>query len=175
MALVGAGGDRSMASDRGDAPELRADDLDVAWLDGCHTLHLSGYALLREPIASAAERAAAAARQMGARVSVDLASWNALRSGGSDVLARLGRIGPDVVFASEAERDALGGDIAAEWVLKRGAGGIVVDGRALEARPGAVVDTTGAGDALAAGFLVGGAEVALDAAARCVAKLGSLP
>ena len=112
---------------------------------------------------------------MGARVSVDLASWNALRAGGSDVLARLGRIGPDVVFASEPERDALGGEIAAEWVLKRGAGGIVVDGRALEARPGAVVDTTGAGDALAAGFLVGGPEVALDAAARCVAKLGSLP
>jgi sugar/nucleoside kinase (ribokinase family) len=38
-----------------------------------------------------------------------------------------------------------------------------------------VVDTTGAGDAFAAGFLVGGADAALDAAARCVAKMGAMP
>ena len=43
-----------------------------------------------------------------------------------------------------------------------------------------VVDPTGAGDALAAGFLLGGsleeaARRGLDAAARCVAKVGSLP
>src|SRR5438034_8617524 len=36
--------------------------------------------------------------------------------------------------------------------------------------PADVVDTTGAGDALAAGFLVGGVEVGLAAAARCVAR-----
>ena len=38
-----------------------------------------------------------------------------------------------------------------------------------------VVDTTGAGDALAAGFVVGGVELALEAAARCVSKLGAMP
>ena len=32
-----------------------------------------------------------------------------------------------------------------------------------------------AGDALAAGYLVGGPELALQAAARCVAQLGSMP
>jgi ribokinase len=37
------------------------------------------------------------------------------------------------------------------------------------------VDTTGAGDAFAAGFLVGGPELALEAAARCVSKMGALP
>jgi sugar/nucleoside kinase (ribokinase family) len=37
------------------------------------------------------------------------------------------------------------------------------------------VDATGAGDALAAGFLVGGPELALRTAARCVAKLGAMP
>jgi sugar/nucleoside kinase (ribokinase family) len=37
------------------------------------------------------------------------------------------------------------------------------------------VDTTGAGDALAAGFLIGGPELGLDAAARCCAKLGAMP
>jgi sugar/nucleoside kinase (ribokinase family) len=38
-----------------------------------------------------------------------------------------------------------------------------------------VVDTTGAGDALAAGFLVGGIELGLETAARCVGQLGAVP
>jgi sugar/nucleoside kinase (ribokinase family) len=38
-----------------------------------------------------------------------------------------------------------------------------------------VLDTTGAGDALAAGYLVGGPELGLEAAARCVSKLGTMP
>jgi sugar/nucleoside kinase (ribokinase family) len=41
--------------------------------------------------------------------------------------------------------------------------------------PGEVVDATGAGDALAAGFLVGGPELAVEAAARCVGQLGAMP
>ena len=45
----------------------------------------------------------------------------------------------------------------------------------LPALPAEVVDSTGAGDALAAGYLVGGPELALEAAARCVAQLGSMP
>jgi sugar/nucleoside kinase (ribokinase family) len=45
----------------------------------------------------------------------------------------------------------------------------------LPARDVEVVDATGAGDALAAGFLVGGPELALDAAARCVAQPGAMP
>src|SRR5689334_8203202 len=39
-------GERSMASDRGVAPTLTADELDATWLDACDVLHLSGYALL---------------------------------------------------------------------------------------------------------------------------------
>jgi sugar/nucleoside kinase (ribokinase family) len=63
-------------------------------------------------------------------------------------------------------------------VVKRGARGILVLGEErleLPAGGGAVVDATGAGDALAAGFLVGGPELAVEAAARCVAKLGAMP
>jgi sugar/nucleoside kinase (ribokinase family) len=52
----------------------------------------------------------------------------------------------------------------------------------LDFAPGAaeVLDTTGAGDALAAGFLLGGsleeaARRGLEAAARCVATVGSMP
>ena len=60
-------------------------------------------------------------------------------------------------------------------VRKRGAEGIVVEGEALPAVATEVVDSTGAGDALAAGFIVGGPQLALDAAARCVAQLGAMP
>src|SRR5206468_8054739 len=119
-------------------------------------LHVYGDTWVEEPAAAAAERAAELAREAGARVSVDLASWSAIRARGAEVLARLERIAPDVVFASEAERDALAGTLEARWVLKRGADGILVDGRAHPATAVDVVDTTGAGDALAAGVLPGG-------------------
>jgi sugar/nucleoside kinase (ribokinase family) len=38
-----------------------------------------------------------------------------------------------------------------------------------------VVDSTGAGDALAAGWIVGGPDLALEAATRCVARVGAMP
>ncbi len=60
-------------------------------------------------------------------------------------------------------------------MLKRGPLGARFDELELPAVPAEVLDTTGAGDALAAGYLVGGPELALAAAARCVAKLGSMP
>jgi sugar/nucleoside kinase (ribokinase family) len=162
--------DRTMASDRGAAPELRADELEQGWFD-CDALHLSGYSLQREPMATAALRAAELARANGARVSVDLAVWSAI-----DELfhARLEELAPDLVFANEREREALG-EFDASWVVKRGAEGVVVDGEAFAAVPTVVVDPTGAGDALAGGFLVGGTALGLEAAARCCAKLGAMP
>jgi sugar/nucleoside kinase (ribokinase family) len=180
------GGDRSLASDRGVAPSLAPEELDDAWL-ACDVLHLSGYALLREPIAAAALLAARLARQQGARVSVDLAAWTEIRSYGPvQFRDLLDELAPDVLFATEAEWELLGGAYltAPVGVLKRGARGCTVftddaklDFAAVDAQ---VVDPTGAGDALAAGFLVGGsleeaARRGLGAAARCVAKVGSLP
>jgi ribokinase len=85
------------------------------------------------------------------------------------------RLAPATVFATEEEAELVGPVGGATLVLKRGARGCVVGGRAYEPRPAEVVDTTGAGDAFAAGFLLGGPELALDAAARCVAKLGAMP
>jgi ribokinase len=165
-----AAGDRTMASDRGAAPELRPDELDDSWFD-CNVLHLSGYSLLREPIADAATHAAAAARRHGARVSVDLSTWTLVDDA---FRARIREIAPDIVFANEPESDALG-SLDATWVVKRGADGIIVDGVPYPAVETLVVDPTGAGDALAAGFLVGGPELGLAAAARCCAKLGAMP
>jgi sugar/nucleoside kinase (ribokinase family) len=186
VSIVEADGDRSMASDRGVAPSLTPDELEPAWLD-CDVLHVSGYALLREPISQAALAAATLARERGARVSVDVAAWTEIRAFGPVQFRELiDALAPDVLFATEAEWEMLGGAYltAPTGVIKRGARGatIVTEDARLDLAPveAVVVDTTGAGDALAAGFLLGGsleeaARRGLEAAARCVARVGSLP
>jgi len=185
-------GERSMASDRGVAPTLVAEEIDDRWLDGCDVLHLSGYALLREPILHAALLAARIARERGARLSVDVAAWTEIRAFGPVRFRELlDTIAPDVLFATEAEWEMLGGAYltAPTSVVKRGPRGCVVvteDARLdLAPVPADVVDATGAGDALAAGFLhalllEGGsledaARRGLECAARCVARVGSFP
>ncbi len=180
VSLVRAG-ERTMVTDRGVAPELRPDEVEVGWLRGVDVLHLSGYALYEGMAGEAAGRAAGAVRAQGGRISVDLASAAGIRRADPGrLLARLRALRPDVVFASEAELDALGGTPPCdELVVKRGAGGVrVVRGREWEERealPVRVVDPTGAGDALAAGFLVGGLDLGLRASARCVAAMGAMP
>jgi sugar/nucleoside kinase (ribokinase family) len=173
VSLVAVDGGRTMASDRGVSPDLRADELDPAWLEGCSHLHLPGYSLLRSPIDEAALRAA----ELAPRLSVDLSSWSAIRDFGPERFReRLESLRPALVFANEDEERILGGPLDdCLWVLKRGAAGARFGALELPALPAEVVDTTGAGDALAAGFLVGGPELALQAAARCVAQLGSMP
>jgi ribokinase len=95
-------------------------------------------------------------------------------------------VAPDVLVATEAEWEMLGGAYlsAPTGVIKRGPRGvtIVTEDARLDLSPidAEVADTTGAGDAFAAGFLLGGsledaARRGLDAAARCVATVGSLP
>jgi sugar/nucleoside kinase (ribokinase family) len=180
ISLVGPDGERTMASDRGAAPELSPDDLDPDWF-ACDCLHISGYALFETPIDKAALRAAELARARGTQVSVDLSAWTRIRAYGPGAFReRLERLEPDVIFSNEAEWEIVGAayGLARTAVIKRGARGMVVLGAErveLPAAEGEVVDGTGAGDALAAGFLVGGPELAVEAAARCVAKLGAMP
>jgi sugar/nucleoside kinase (ribokinase family) len=181
VSIVDESGGRSMLTDRGPSPQLRADEIDVEWLRGSDVLHVSGYALLDGALAEAGARAAGAARAQGAQISVDLASARGIAAfGPAKLLARLEHLEPDIVFAGERELEALGREPrSATLVVKHAARGatVVQKGTREEhaALPADVVDSTGAGDALAAGFLVGGIELGLEAAARCVAQAGAMP
>ena len=174
VSLVQPEGDRTMASDRGSAPALRSEDLEAEWLE-CDALHLSGYSLMRASIDGAAERAAELARTHDANVSVDLSSWTHIERFGDTMRDALARIRPDVVFGNEREWQAIGDVHTDVRVVKRGARGILVDGEEHAAIRVDAVDSTGAGDALAAGFIVGGVQLALETAARCVAQVGAMP
>jgi sugar/nucleoside kinase (ribokinase family) len=162
---------RTMASAPGVAALLDASELDPSWVRSCDVLHVSGYCLLRERMAKAA---ALAARHAG-RVTVDLASAHHIDLiGAAQFAARLEALHPDLVFATEAERAAVP-DLDAAWVVKLGARGAQFPEGRYPAPSVAVVDTTGAGDALAAGYLVGGPELAIEAASRCVGLIGAMP
>jgi len=182
VSIVGEDGDRAMASDRGVAPTLSADELEPAWFEGCSHIHLSGYSLMASPIGGAAERAVELVRAAGGAVSVDLASSRVIAKFGPDRLVGvLEELRPELVFANEREREAIGTAVLADatWVLKLGSAGCAVERDGERSKFPAVstevVDTTGAGDAFAAGYLVGGVELALETAARCVSRLGASP
>jgi sugar/nucleoside kinase (ribokinase family) len=154
---------------------------------------------LSEPIGSAATRAAALARAAGALVSVDLSSVGPLQAFGvRRSRARLAELAPDILFANRAEAAALlrqGGRRSWARLLGVAPLAVVKDGvwgcRVLRDEEGAIrqvdvaatrvsgkVDTTGAGDAFAAGFLYsvlgsgGRAAVGRDPALRRAALIG---
>jgi sugar/nucleoside kinase (ribokinase family) len=164
-------GRRAMLSDRGVSPEFRPEELDPAWLDGCEWLYVSGYGLTGSPL----RETVLTARRVVPRVSLDLSSTGAIRQVGAEPFrALVMELAPDLVFANEEEA-ALVGPLGVETVVKLGARGCRVAGREYPAVPVELVDATGAGDAFDAGYLLGGAEHALAAAARCVARMGAMP
>jgi sugar/nucleoside kinase (ribokinase family) len=161
VVLIGPDGERTMLPDRGAndrlplAAAVEAFDPMPGWL------HLSGYTLLGEGSRNAGRALLSAALAAGLRVSVDAASAAPLRAIGAS--AFLDWIeGVHVVFANDAEVEALGGaaavlDRVASVAVKHGSAGATwtdgVDTEVVDGLPVDVVDPTGAGDAFAAGWI----------------------
>ncbi len=170
--VVSPDGERSFVPDRGAADLLDGVFLKPAWFAGAQAVHLPVYSLLGSPLGEAGQRAIELARTAGAAVSVDLASTGPLMAGGRESARELiRRAAPDILFATASEAQALVGrgplenllDVASVVVIKRGSRGATVLARDDHERlrfevatsPLAAADTTGAGDAFDAGFLVG--------------------
>jgi ribokinase len=186
IVLVSPGGERTMLPDPGANTALSAESLpDDVFAEGS-VLHVSGYSLMRAGSRGAAMAAMDRARDAGMLISVDPASAALL----IDDPAFLHRARPvDLLLPNADELAALGGDLPGvkEFVVKQGRNGArwsdglkTIDAKAV--RVDEVVDTTGAGDAFAAGFLSvwpGDREAALAAgvalAAEAVGRAGGRP
>ena len=170
--FVAPGGERSFVADRGAADLLEPADLRATWFRGASALHLPVYSLLGLPLGLAGRRAVQLGREANAVVSVDLASIGPLLAGGRRAARDLiAEIAPDLLFATAFEAEALLGsrsfegllDFTSTAIVKRGPKGASVLTRLGPERtrfevataPLVATDTTGAGDAFDAGFLVG--------------------
>jgi sugar/nucleoside kinase (ribokinase family) len=186
VVLVDALGERTMITDRGAAAEL--EPLDESWLAGATWAHLPLYGFAAALSREALLDAAAILVSRGVPVSLDLSSVATMRDLGSDLLADIiRRVRPAVVFAN-ADEDALATEMGiaplspAVYVVKRGGDPVVVHSTGGRAevpvqRVPDVLDSTGAGDAFAAGYIlaaVGGAPAHASARAGSVLAMSAL-
>lgn len=162
VVLVDVDGERTFLADRAAAAQLET--VDPGELDDVTVLHVPAYGLDGGSTAAAVRELLVVARGRRIAVSLDASSTAVLRSIGlEDYLALVRHLRPAVLFANADEarelqlgRTALGGVTV---VLKDGAEPTTVlrpDGTALRIPVDAVADvrdSTGAGDAFAAGWL----------------------
>jgi sugar/nucleoside kinase (ribokinase family) len=200
VVLVEPGGERSMLPDAGANTTLGPEDVPAEpFRPGAH-LHLSGYTLLNEGSRDGGLAALALAARAGMTVSVDPSSAALIEEAGAARFLSLTR-NVDLLLANRDEATVLAGESDAhqaaqrlgdtyrEVVVKLGADGALwqqgfIGASAPAERGVEVVDTTGAGDAFAAGFLASWLlhpepESALAAgnrlAARAVSRIGARP
>lgn len=200
LILVTPDGERTMNTLLGISTELDSTALDPTIIGSAKVVYLEGYLFDKPEAKRAFERASAMARSAGRHVALTLSDSFCVDRHRNEFLALI-RSGIDIVFANEAEIKSLyetdSFDAAARKiqsdarlsVLTRSAkGSIVVDGEkttVIDIEPvSKVVDTTGAGDLYAAGFLHGftqgldharSGRLAAIAAAEIISHTGARP
>jgi sugar/nucleoside kinase (ribokinase family) len=162
VVLVDGNGERTMYPDRAAAAELT--DVPGDWLAGAAFLHVPSYCFAAEPAAASVLRLIAGAGEAGVPVSLDASSTGMISEYGVDRYRDLvSAVRPAVLFANAGEAGLL--DLARPefaqtmTVVKNGARSATLtlpgDGAQAVPVPSAppARDSTGAGDAFAAGFL----------------------
>ncbi len=178
MALISPDTERTFATYLGAAMHFNIDDLSLETFSGYDIFHIEGYIVHDHALLEAALKMA---RGSGMKVSLDLASYNVVEQN-RDFLEEMLEKYVDIVFANEEEARSLTGSEPAEAldrmadlcdiaVVKIGKDGSLVAGSQFAVGssqfavsgqqlkigilPVKSVDTTGAGDLYASGFLYG--------------------
>ncbi|MBA4410733.1 MAG: adenosine kinase [Odoribacter sp.] len=180
--LISPDSERTFGTYLGAAMELTAEEMTPEIFRDYGILHIEGYLVQNHALIEAAMKTA---KENGLLVSIDMASFNIVEQN-LDFLHRIIRQYVDIVFANEEEALALTGknpeealaeiaDMCSIAVVKLGAQGSLIksDNRVvrIDAIPAKNIDTTGAGDIYASGFLYALAEN-LDL--EVAGKIGSL-
>lgn len=166
VALISPDSERTFATHLGAATELTAEDLDPEYFKGFDILYVEGYLIFNKALV---ERACIMAKQNNMKVALDLASYNVVEACKNDFEEIIGKY-IDIIFANEEEAKSFTGfspeealdslsklcDIA---IIKVGKDGSMVKRGQEIIRIGTItaecIDTTGAGDLYASGFLYG--------------------
>jgi sugar/nucleoside kinase (ribokinase family) len=172
LILVTPDAQRTLNTFLGAAAEFGPDDVDRALVVAAHVTYLEGYLWDQPPAKEAFRFAAAAAHEAGRRVALTLSDGFCVDRHRDDFL-RLVEDEVDILFANEHEICALYEVGEFDDALQRvrhhcevaaltrsEKGSVIVSGDEVHVvdavrPPGGVVDTTGAGDLFAAGFLYG--------------------
>ena len=166
LSLISADGERTLVTHLGAAADLQAEDIDAAVFDGYDALYIEGYLVQDHDLI---RTTMARAKQHGLKVAIDLASFNVVREN-REFLHDLVERYVDIIFANEEEayefsgrRDAMEallyiGKMCELTVVKTGIRGALIKRGDEIVEVGIMaaakrVDTTGAGDFYAAGFL----------------------
>jgi sugar/nucleoside kinase (ribokinase family) len=164
--LVSNDGERTLCTFLGAAAEIGAADLKADMFSGYDIFHIEGYLVQNHDLIRTAVKMA---KEAGLLVSVDLASYNVVEAN-LDFLKEMIRNFVDIVFANEEEARAFTGkepeealleisDYCKIAVVKVGKDGSMIksgeDKYKVAVFKANCIDTTGAGDLYAAGFLYG--------------------
>ena len=171
VSLVSPDGERTLVTHLGAAVEMKAEDLTPEIFDGYDCLYVEGYLVQDHNLIRGAIRMA---KELGLKVAIDLASFNVVEEN-VDFLREVISEYVDIVFANEDEARAFSGEEepvnALQYIstmcdlviVKIGMRGALIKQGSEVAHVGIMaaakrVDTTGAGDFYAAGFLAGMCE-----------------
>jgi sugar/nucleoside kinase (ribokinase family) len=180
--FISKDGERTFGTFLGAAIELDAESLDEDYFKNYDILHIEGYLAQNHQLI---EQALKLAKANNMRISIDMASYNVVEDN-LEFLKEMVEKYVDIVFANEEEAKAFTGmepedalDIMAGMadvaIVKVGKEGSFIKSGDEKIKVGViettVVDTTGAGDLYAAGFLHG---IANNKGFEYSGKLGSL-
>lgn len=166
IALISHDSERTFATYLGAAVELADIDLNADQFKDYKYLHIEGYLVLNQPLMN---KAAQLAKENNMKISLDLASFNVVEDN-LEFLKEYVKNHVDIVFANEEEAKAFTGkepkealdEIADQCeiaVVKIGSKGSMVKNQGkvymIDPIKANSIDTTGAGDLYASGFLYG--------------------